>query len=93
MNTALRFNSSETLISQWARVAPVSASSFTGRSFPSDRLKAFASRFSPSKESWLDRVAGIGATLAAYAGIAFAAQGLTTLHVAQIVHALHLNGV
>jgi hypothetical protein len=92
--TTLRYNpDSDSLISQWARIATVGTRSFTGRRFPADRLKAFATRFQPSRESWTQRIAGVGLTLGAYAGAVIAARGLSTLDVSQLMHALHLSGV
>jgi hypothetical protein len=92
MNTALPYPS-DRLLAKGARIEPVSNGSFTGSRFSADRLKAFATRFSPSTESWTQRAGGIAVTLGAYAGAAAAAYGLSTLNVMQILHALHLNGV
>jgi hypothetical protein len=82
MNTATTFFPTDRLLAKGARIAPVSNGSFAGSRFSADRLKAFATRFSPSNESWTQRFGGIALTLGAYAGVAAAAYGL-----------LHLNGV
>jgi hypothetical protein len=92
MNTAMPYPS-DRLLAKGARIAPVSNGSFAGSRYPADRLKAFATRFSPSNESWTQRIGGIAVTLGAYAGVAAAAYGLSTLNVIQILHTLHLNGV
>ena len=61
--------------------------------FPSDRLKAFGSRFQPSQDSWSQRLADVGLTIALYVAVAAAASSLSTLDIARLLAALHLNGV
>jgi hypothetical protein len=61
--------------------------------FPSERLKAFGSRFRPSPESWPQRLADVALTIGLYVAVAAAAGALSILDVAQVLHALKLNGV
>ena len=94
MNQALRLNlSQDTLVGKGARVASVQPSTFAGHGFTSERLKAFASRFAPSKETLVQKVSGIGLTAALYVGIATLALELSTANVLPLFHAFHLNGV
>jgi hypothetical protein len=93
MNTAMTFYPADRPLAKGARVAAVSNGSFTASRFSADRLKAFATRFSPSNDSWMERAGGVALTLGAYVGVAAAAYGLSTVNVIQVLHALHLNGV
>jgi hypothetical protein len=94
MNNALRLSPvTDRLISQWANVAPVGAASFVRRGFSSERLKAFRSRFSPSRESLTQRIANVALTMGAYAGVAVAFRAVSTTNVLPLLQALHLHGV
>lgn len=61
--------------------------------FPSERLKAFGSRFRPSPQLWQQRLADVGLTIGLYVAVAAAAGALSTLDVPRVLHALNLNGV
>jgi len=77
MNIAQHYYpATDRLLAKGARIAPAATTSFIGPRFSSDRLKAFATRFSPSNETWLQQASGIALTLGAYAGIAALAYGL-----------------
>jgi hypothetical protein len=94
MNSAIRFSpETDTVISQWANVAPVGTGSFIGRGFSSERLKAFQSRFNPSRESLGQRISNVALTLGAYVGIAAAFRAMSTANVLPLLQALHLHGV
>jgi hypothetical protein len=94
MNSALRFSpGTDTVISQWAKVVPVGTGSFVRRGFASERLKAFRSRFSPSRESLTQRISNVALTIGAYAGIAVAFRAISTTNVLPLLQAFHLHGV
>jgi hypothetical protein len=94
MNQALRLSPApDTAIAQWARIASTGTPATSGRGFTNDRLRAFATRFSPSRQSLLEKVSGPAITAAIYAGIAALAWELGTANLTPLFAALHLNGV
>jgi hypothetical protein len=94
MNQTLRFRPCpDTAVPNWARVARVETSAFTGRAITGDRLQAFASRFTPSQQTVPETASGIAITAAIYTGIAALAWQLSSVNLLSVLHALHLNGV
>jgi hypothetical protein len=93
MNQALRANfGTDAVVRSWPAVAPIEPGTFA-RGFSSDRLKAFKTRFVPSRESLAQRLSSFAMTAGLYAAIAVVARELSTANLTPILHALHLNGV
>jgi hypothetical protein len=94
MNQTLRLRPCpDTAVPNWARVARVETAAFTGREIAGDRLRAFTSRFAPSRETGAEKASGIAITAGIYAGIVALAWQLSSVNLVSLFHALHLNGV
>jgi hypothetical protein len=94
MNQTLRLRPCpDTAVPNWARVARVETAAFTGREIAGDRLRAFASRFAPSKETSAEKVSSLAITAGIYAGVLAVAWELSSVNLLALLHALHLNGV
>jgi S-adenosylmethionine synthetase len=94
VNQAFRLSPArDTVVSNWGRIAPVGTAAFTGRHPSVDRLRAFASRFVPAKETTGQKLSGVAVTAGVYAAVAAVAYELASLNLAGLFHALHLNGV